>query len=44
MIIRIAKLSSKKSSEMPTVEEPVQLPDLEGAVLHHGCPALPKKL
>jgi len=29
-IIRIAKLSSRKSSEIPAVEEPVQLPDLEG--------------
>ena len=43
-IIRIAKLSNKKSSEIPAVEEPVQLPDLEGAVLSMDALHCQKKL
>lgn len=42
--VRTAKLSNKKSSEIPTVEELVQLLDLEGAVLSMDALHCQKKL
>ena len=43
-VIRIAKFSSKKSSEIPTVAELVRILDLEGAVLSMDALHCQKKL